>query len=76
MVIVPFSTIPSWEGFEYQGHYALYFSLKRIYELIEKNKFELFLFYLVLCIADYLLSLIFDPLEYLIVLRSPFPPVL
>lgn len=40
MLIPPFSAIPSWEGFEYQGYCALYFALKQIYNLIQKNKAE------------------------------------
>lgn len=37
MLISPFSAIPSWEGFEYQGYCALYFALKKIYDLIENG---------------------------------------
>ncbi len=40
MLIPPFSAIPSWEGFEYQGYCALYFALKQIYDLTQNNKVE------------------------------------
>ena len=40
MLIPPYSAIPSWEGFEYQGYCALYFVLKKIYDLIQKNEAE------------------------------------
>lgn len=40
MLIPPFSAIPSWEGFEYQGYCALYFTLKQIYDLIKNDHAE------------------------------------
>ena len=35
MIIAPVSAIPSWEGFEYQRHIALYIALKHIWHEIE-----------------------------------------
>lgn len=35
MIIAPISAIPSWEGFEYQRHIALYIALKHIWHEIE-----------------------------------------
>ena len=37
-LIKPFNAIPSWEDYEYQGHIALYFSLKKILELIQNGE--------------------------------------
>lgn len=37
MIIAPFSAIPSWEGFEYQRHIALYVSLSHIWKEIESR---------------------------------------
>jgi hypothetical protein len=38
MLISPFSAISSWEGYEYQGHIALFVALRKIKELIIVNK--------------------------------------
>jgi hypothetical protein len=35
MLIAPISAIPSWEGFEYQRHIALYIALKHIWEELD-----------------------------------------
>lgn len=35
MIIAPISAIPSWEGFEYQRHIALYIALKHIWQQLE-----------------------------------------
>ena len=35
MLIAPISAIPSWEGFEYQRHIALYIALKHIWKELE-----------------------------------------
>jgi len=37
MLIAPISAIPSWEGFEYQRHIALYIALKHIWEELESD---------------------------------------
>ncbi|MBW9158727.1 ABC-three component system protein [Clostridium tagluense] len=37
MLIEPISAIPSWEGFEYQRHIALYIALKHILEELESD---------------------------------------
>ncbi|KNY30537.1 hypothetical protein Bccel_5817 [Pseudobacteroides cellulosolvens ATCC 35603 = DSM 2933] len=37
MLISPFSAIPSWEGYEYQGHIALFVVLRKIRDLILYN---------------------------------------
>lgn len=37
MLIAPISAIPSWEGFEYQRHIALYIALKHIWEEFESD---------------------------------------
>ncbi|WP_425803343.1 ABC-three component system protein [Desulfitobacterium sp. Sab5] len=37
MLIAPISAIPSWEGFEYQRHIALYIALKHILEELESD---------------------------------------
>jgi len=37
LIITPFSAIPSWEGYEYQGHIALYVVLKEIKKEIENS---------------------------------------
>ncbi len=37
MLIAPISAIPSWEGFEYQRHIALYIALKHIWEELESG---------------------------------------
>lgn len=37
MLIAPISAIPSWEGFEYQRHIALYIALKHIWKEIESD---------------------------------------
>ncbi|MCI8776065.1 MAG: hypothetical protein HFK00_01550 [Oscillospiraceae bacterium] len=39
-IISPFSAIPSWEGFEYQGHIALFIVLKHIWHEIELGNRE------------------------------------
>lgn len=41
MIIPPFSAIPSWDGFEYQGYCALYSTLKLIDDLIQENRFNI-----------------------------------
>lgn len=41
MLISPFSAIPSWEGYEYQGHIALFIALQKIKGLISTNKDEI-----------------------------------
>lgn len=38
MIIAPISAIPSWEGFEYQRHIALYIALNHIWHEIELEK--------------------------------------
>lgn len=38
LLISPFSAISSWEGYEYQGHIALFVVLRRIRELISESK--------------------------------------
>ena len=40
MIIAPISAIPSWEGFEYQRHIALYLALKNIWHEIETGNEE------------------------------------
>lgn len=40
MLISPFSAIPSWEGFEYQGYCALYYVLNMILDLIKKGNIK------------------------------------
>lgn len=37
-LIRPFNAITSWEDYEYQGHIALYFSLKKILELLQNGE--------------------------------------
>ncbi len=37
-LIRPFNAIISWEDYEYQGHIALYFSLKKILELLQNSE--------------------------------------
>lgn len=37
MIIAPISAIPSWEGFEYQRHIALYIALKHIWDELESD---------------------------------------
>lgn len=37
MLISPFSAISSWEGYEYQGHIAIYVALKKIKKLLEED---------------------------------------
>lgn len=37
MLIAPISAIPSWEGFEYQRHIALYIAFKHIWEELESD---------------------------------------
>ncbi|AFL99880.1 hypothetical protein Desde_1461 [Desulfitobacterium dehalogenans ATCC 51507] len=37
MIIAPISAIPSWEGFEYQRHIALFIALKHIWDEFEKD---------------------------------------
>lgn len=37
MIIAPISAIPSWEGFEYQRHIALYIALKHIWDELERD---------------------------------------
>ena len=37
LLISPFSAIPSWEGYEYQGHIALFVVLRKIRDLILDN---------------------------------------
>ena len=37
MLISPFSAISSWEGYEYQGHIAVFVVLQKIRELIVIN---------------------------------------
>ncbi|MFV0239590.1 MAG: hypothetical protein ACK5H4_06050, partial [Lacrimispora sphenoides] len=45
MIIAPISAIPSWEGFVYQRHIALYMALKQIWSDIQSgNKEELCLY--------------------------------
>ncbi len=44
-IIAPISAIPSWDGFEYQGHVALFIALKNIWREIElgnKDKINLY----------------------------------
>jgi len=40
MIIAPISAIPSWEGFEYQRHIALYIALNHIWHEIELGNEE------------------------------------
>ena len=40
MLISPFSAIPSWEGFEYQGYCALYYVLNMILDLIKEGNLK------------------------------------
>lgn len=37
MIIAPINAIASWEGYEYQGHVAIYTALKNMYDLLEKG---------------------------------------
>ncbi len=37
LIISPFSAIPSWEGFEYQGHIALYITVSSIWDLVRSG---------------------------------------
>lgn len=38
MIVAPITAIDSWEGYEYQGHVALYVALKNINDLLRDNK--------------------------------------
>lgn len=40
MIIAPISAIPSWEGFEYQRHIALYVALKQIWEELDSDNMD------------------------------------
>ena len=37
MLIAPYSAIPSWEGYEYQRHIALYVALEKIKLLVDRD---------------------------------------
>lgn len=38
LLVSPFSAISSWEGYEYQGHIALFVVLQKIKELIASDR--------------------------------------
>ena len=38
LLIEPISAITSWEDYEYQGHIALYMTLKKIFDLLQSGK--------------------------------------
>lgn len=38
LLLESINAITSWENYEYQGHIALYYTLKKIYELIDKKE--------------------------------------
>lgn len=38
MIIAPINAIDSWEGYEYQGHIALYTALSNIEVLLKQEK--------------------------------------
>ncbi|MCH4887938.1 hypothetical protein EZV73_10160 [Acidaminobacter sp. JC074] len=45
MIIAPISAIPSWEGFEYQRHIALYMTLNQMcYEIEADNEYDISLY--------------------------------
>lgn len=37
-LVEPFNAITSWEDYEYQGHIALYYTLKNVFELLQNGK--------------------------------------
>lgn len=41
VLISPFSAVPSWEGYEYQGHIAIFVVLKKIKELLSVSNIEI-----------------------------------